>query len=134
MREKIKKGRNKKKKVKVRIGPSRIMDLVLRVPPSLPKVFLMRSYARVVHMPRLDGGMMEVELLVQLWMDRAVVLQGRPDSFDSVRGLDGRRSVRLDEAALHLSRKGRGMLLSTEGALHVFIDCDRSARSGHLKL
>ena len=82
--------KKRKEEIKVQIGPSRIMDLVLHVPPSLSKVFWVRSYARAVHISRLDGGLTEAELLVQLWMDRAVVLKGRPDSFDSVRGLDGR--------------------------------------------
>ena len=38
IRKKRKKG-EKRKKIKVRIGPSRIVGLVLSVPPSLPKVF-----------------------------------------------------------------------------------------------
>ena len=42
--------------------------------------------------------------------------------------------VRLDEAILYLGCKGRGVLLSMEGALHVSIDCDNTAGSGHLEL
>ena len=41
---------------------------------------------------------------------------------------------RLDEAALYLSCKGRGVLLDMEGALHVSIDCDNIARSGRFEL
>ena len=32
------------------------MDFVFSVPPSLPKVFLVRSYVRAVRMPQLDRG------------------------------------------------------------------------------
>ena len=46
----------KRKKIKVRTRSSRIVDLVLSVPSSLPMVFLVHSYARTVRMPRLGGG------------------------------------------------------------------------------
>ena len=46
--------------MRVRIGSSRIVDFVFSVPPSLPMVSLMRSYARAVRMPQsgwdFDGG------------------------------------------------------------------------------
>ena len=77
---------------------------------------------------------MEAELLVQLWVYQPVVLQSRPNSFNSVQGLNGRCSIQPNEAALYFSRKGRGMLLSTEGALHVSINCDDTARSSHFEL
>ena len=37
--------------MRVRIGSSRIVDFVFSVPPSLPMVFLVRSYVRAVRMP-----------------------------------------------------------------------------------
>ena len=40
----------------VQIRLSRIVDLILDMPPSLPMVFLVRSYVRAVHIPRLGGG------------------------------------------------------------------------------
>ena len=75
----------------------------------------------------------EAKLLVELWIDGAVILKSRPDSLNSVRGLDGRLFIWLDEAALYFCCKGRGVLLSTEGALHVSIDCYDTAWSGHLE-
>ena len=39
----------------------------------------------------------------------------------------------LDKAALYFRCQGRGVLLSTEGALRVYIDCYDTAWSGHLK-
>mgnify|MGYP005829509277 CR=1 FL=1 len=53
---------------------------------------------------------------------------------DSVRGLDCRCGIRLDKATLYFGCKGRGMLLSTEGALHVSIDYYDAMWSGHLEL
>ena len=57
------KDKNKKKEgenMKVRIGSSRTVDLMLSMPPSLPMVFLTRSYVRAVRMPLagwgIDGG------------------------------------------------------------------------------
>ena len=67
-------------------------------------------------------------------MSRTVVLQGRPDSFNSVQGLDCQCGFRLNEATLHLGREGCGMLLRMEGALHVSIDCYNATWSRHLKL
>ena len=93
----------------------------------------MRSYAHAVHMPQLDGSIDGGRTTSHVWIDQAVILRGRPNSFNSVRRLDGHLSVRLDEATLYFVRKGRGMLLSTEGALHVSIDCDNATRSGHLE-
>ena len=50
-----KENKGKRKNMKVRVGSIRIVDFVLSVPPSLPMVFLVRSYARGVRMPRLGG-------------------------------------------------------------------------------
>ena len=79
------------------------------------------------------GAETEAELLVELLASWTVVLQGSPDSLDSVRGLGRRCNIWLDKAALYFRRKGRGVLLSTEGAFHVSIDYYNTAWSGHLK-
>ena len=42
--------------------------------------------------------------------------------------------MRLDWAALYIGRDGRGMLLSTKGALHVSFDCNDATWTGHLEL
>jgi hypothetical protein len=46
--------------MEVRIGSSRTVDLMFSMPPSLPMVFLTRSYVRAVRMPLsgwgIDGG------------------------------------------------------------------------------
>ena len=45
--------------MEVRIGSSRTVDLVFSMPPSLPMVFLTRSYVRVVRMPLSGWGIDE---------------------------------------------------------------------------
>ena len=80
----------------------------------------------------LIGTETEAELLVELLTSWTVILQGSPDSFNSVPGLDCRCNIWLDKAALDLRYKGQGVLLSTEGALCVSIDCYNTAWSGHL--
>ena len=40
----------------------------------------------------------------------------------------------LDRAALYFSHNGRHVLLSTEGALHVSIDCNDATWTRHLEL
>ena len=42
--------------MRVRIGSNRIVDLIFSRPPSLPMLFLVRSYVRVVHMPLSSWG------------------------------------------------------------------------------
>ena len=76
---------------------------------------------------------MEAELLIELLTSLTVIQWGSPDSFDSVRGLGRRRNSWLDEATLYFCCQGRGVLLSTEGAFHVSIDCYDTAWSGHLE-
>ena len=76
---------------------------------------------------------MEAGLLIELLKSWTVVPRGSPDSFDLVRGLGLRCNSRFDEAALYFCCKGRGVLLSTEGAFHVSIDCYNTAWSGHLE-
>ena len=48
--------RKEKGNVSVLIGSSRIVDIVLIMPPSFPMVFLVRNYVRVVHMPQFGGS------------------------------------------------------------------------------
>ena len=79
------------------------------------------------------GDEMEAELLIELLTSWTVVLRGSPDSFDGVRGFDCRCSIWLDKAILDFRCKDRCVLLSTEGALRVFIDCYDTAGSGHLE-
>ena len=82
----------------------------------------------------LIGTGTEAKLLIDLSMSRAILLQNSPDSLDSVRELGSRIKVLLVKAALYLCCQGSGMLLGTEGALRVSIDCYETAWSGHLEL
>ena len=79
------------------------------------------------------GTKTEAELLVKLLTSYTVPLQGSSDSFDSVRELGRRIKVQPEEAALCFCCKGSGVLLGTEGAFHVSIDCNETAWSGHLE-
>ena len=83
---------------------------------------------------RLVGTRTEAELLVKLLMSWAVLLQSSSYSFDSVQELSRRIKVRPEKAALCFCCEGSGVLLSTEGAFHVSIDCYDTAWSGHLEL
>src|SRR3990170_2743617 len=73
------------------------------------------------------------ELLVELLTSWTVMLRSSPDSFDSVWELGRRIDILLDKAALHFRCQGRGVLLGTEGAFHVSIDCYDTVWSGHLE-
>ena len=42
--------------------------------------------------------------------------------------------MRLDTAALYFGHEGRGVLLCTEGAFRVSIDCYDATWTGHLEL
>ena len=63
-----------------------------------------------------------------------VLLQSSADLLDGVRGLCCRIEVLPKKAILYFCGKGRGVLLGTEGALCISIDCYNTARSGHLEL
>ena len=63
---------------------------------------------------------MEAELLIELLTSWTVVLWGSPDSFDGIRGLGRRCDSWLDEATLYFRCQGRGVLISVEGAFHIF--------------
>ena len=76
---------------------------------------------------------MEAELLVELLTSWTVMLRSNPDSFNSVRGLGRQIDVLLDKAALYFRCQGCGVLLGTEGAFRVSIDCYDTAWSGHLE-
>ena len=76
----------------------------------------------------------EAKLLVELLTSWVVLAHGSPDSFDSVREYGCRIKVLLAEAALYFCCQGSGVLLGTEGALRVSIDCYNTAWSGHLEL
>ena len=71
----------------------------------------------------LFGIGMEAELLVELLTSWAVLLQSSPDSFDSVREFNRRIKVLLEKAALYFCCQSSGVLLGTEGAFRVSIDC-----------
>ena len=83
---------------------------------------------------RLIGTGTEAEFLVKLWKNWTVLLQSSPDSLDGVRRLYCRIEVLPKKATLYFCCKGRGVLLSMEGALRISIDCYNTARSGHLEL
>ena len=83
---------------------------------------------------RLTGTMTEAELLGELLTCREILLQGTPDSLEGVQGLFRRIGGLPQKAALHFCCKGSGVLLGTEGALRVSINCDDPLRSWHLEL
>ena len=82
----------------------------------------------------LIGDGTEAELLVKLLTSWTVLLPGSSDSFDSVRELGRRINVLPKKAALCFYCEGSGVLLGTEGAFSVSIDCYDAAWSGHLEL
>ena len=90
-------------------------------------------YARYV-CRHLVGTEMESELLVKLLTSWTVLLQSSPDSFDDVREPGRRIKVVLEKAALCFCCEGSGVLLGTEGAFRVSIDCYDAAWFGHLEL
>lgn len=79
------------------------------------------------------GAKTEAELLTEPLMSWVVALRCSPDSFNSVRGLGCRCSIWLHTAALYFCCQGRSVLLSTEGAFHVSVDCYNTAWSRHLE-
>ena len=62
------------------------------------------------------------------------MLRRNPDSVDNIRELGRRIKVLPEKAALCFSYEGSGVLLGTEGAFRVSIDCYDAAWSGHLEL
>ena len=76
----------------------------------------------------------EAELLVELLTSWAILMHGSPDSFDGVREYGCRIKVLLAEAALYFCCQGSGVLLGTEGAFRISIDCYDATWSGHLEL
>ena len=89
-------------------------------------------YARYVRRHAV-GTETEAELLVELPTSWTVMLRRSPDSFNSVWGLGRRCSIWLDKAALYFRCQGRDVLLGTNGAFHVSVDCYDTTWSGHLK-
>ena len=83
---------------------------------------------------RLIGTRTEAELLGELWTCHTVLLSSSSDSFDGVRGLYCRIEGLPKKAALYFCYKGRGVLLRTEGTLHIPVGCYNTAGSGHLEL
>ena len=83
---------------------------------------------------RLTGTRMEAKLLGKLWTCRAILLQGTPDSLEGLRGLYRRIGSLSQKAALHFCCEGRSVLLRTEQALCVSINCYNPARSWHFEL
>ena len=73
-------------------------------------------------------------MLVKLWTSWTVLLQSSSDSLDGVRELYCRIEVLPKKATLYFCCKGRGVLLSTEGAFRISIDRYDTAWSGHLEL
>ena len=83
---------------------------------------------------RLTGTRTEAELLGELLTGRMILLQSTTVSLDGVRELYCRIDGLPEEAALYFCCEGRSVLLRTEGALCVSIDCYNTAWYGHLKL
>ena len=90
-------------------------------------------YARYVHR-HLVGTETEAELLVELWMNWTVLLQSSSHSLDGVWGLYCRIEALPKKATLYFCCKGRGVLLSAEGAFRISIDCYDTTWSRHLEL
>ena len=82
----------------------------------------------------LIGTGMEDELLVKLLTSWTVLLQSSSNSFDSVRELGRLIEVLPEKDALCFCCEGSGVLLGTEGAFRVSIDCYDTVWSGHLEL
>ena len=76
----------------------------------------------------------EAKFLGELWTCRTILLQSTPDSVSGVRGLYGRTGGLPKKAALCFCCEGRSVLLRTERALRISIDCSYTALSGHLEL
>ena len=76
----------------------------------------------------------EAEFLCKLVRSWTVLLQCSLDLFDIVQELGHRIKVLPKKAALCFCCKGSGVLLSTEGAFHVSIDCYDTTWTGHLEL
>ena len=79
------------------------------------------------------GARIEAKLLIELLTSWTVILQGSPDSFDRIQGLDCRCGVWLDKADPHFRYEGRGVFLSMEGAIHVSMNCYNTARARHFE-
>ena len=73
-------------------------------------------------------------MLVELCTFQTILLQGTLDSLDGTRGLYRRVGGLPKKAALYFYCKGRSLLLHTERAVCVSIDCYNPARSWHLEL
>ena len=82
----------------------------------------------------LVGAESAVELLIELQTSWTVLQQSSPDSFDSVREHGRRIKDLLLKAALYHCCQGSGMLLCSEGAFRISIDCYDAAWTGHLEL
>ena len=80
------------------------------------------------------GARTKAVLLAELWTSRTVLLQSSADLLNAVRGLYYRIEVFPKEAILYFCCKGRGVLLSTEGALRISFDRYYTAWSGNLAL
>ena len=81
----------------------------------------------------LVGTRTEAELLVKLLTSWTVLLQRSSNSFDSARELGHRIKFLPEKDALCFCCEGSGVLLGTEGAFRVSIDCYDTAWSGHLE-
>ena len=77
---------------------------------------------------------MEVALLLDVRIHQIIQVMHGPGSFRYLVGSNVRRIIWLDKAAIHLDCEGHGVFFSTEGALHISIDCNNTARSRHLNL
>ena len=73
-------------------------------------------------------------MLVELKTCLPIRLRGTPDSLEGVRGLFRRIGGLSQKAALHFCREGRSVLLRTERAFCVSINCYNPARSWHFEL
>ena len=83
---------------------------------------------------RLTGTRTEAELLLELWTCRTILLQSTPDSLDGVRGLYRRVGSLPKKIAVYFCCESRSVILRTERAFCVSIDCYNPARSWHLEL
>ena len=76
----------------------------------------------------------EAELLIKLLTSRAVLLQCSLEPLNDVQRLDSRTMMLLEKAALYFCCQGGGVLLCSEGAFHIDIDCYDATWTGHLEI
>ena len=108
----------------------RVISCLRRCPWNFERVIVYAWY----EWHYLIGLGTEAGLLIELLACLTILLQGAPDSLDSVRGCYWRMGCLSKKATLYFCRKGRSVLFRTKGAVCVSIDCYNPTRSWHFEL